>query len=110
METWSLWGLSCRDCKQPPLALMNMAISLTTDVISHSVKRGSPIYSCSIDAEGAFDAIPFPVLFQKAIGVLPDPCWRYKNISVQVRWKGYLGKVIRVMKSTRHGGPYSCFI
>jgi hypothetical protein len=35
----------------------HMAISLTRDVISYNVKRGSPIFACSLDAEGAVDAI-----------------------------------------------------
>jgi len=52
----------------------NMAISLTHDVISYNVKRGSPIFVCSLDAEGAFDAIPHSIIFDKAINVMPDPC------------------------------------
>ncbi len=50
----------------------NMAISLTQDVITYNVKRGNPVFACSLDAEGAFDAIPFGVLFHKAADVLSD--------------------------------------
>ena len=66
----------------------NMAVSLTQDVISYCVKRGSPIYACSLDAEGAFDAIPHPVLFDKAIDVLPDVCWRLMYVHVLL---GHIG-------------------
>ncbi len=50
----------------------NKAISLTQDVITYNVKRGNPVFACSLDAEGAFDAIPFEVLFHKAAGVLSE--------------------------------------
>ena len=40
-----------------------MAASLTHDVISYFVSHGSPVYACSLDAEGAFDALPHPVIF-----------------------------------------------
>ena len=52
----------------------NMAVSLVNDVISYCTERGSPVYTCSLDAQGAFDAIPHAVLFQKAMDVLPDHC------------------------------------
>ncbi len=43
-----------------------MTISLAQDVITYNVKNKSAIYSCSLDAEGTFDASPFSVLFRKA--------------------------------------------
>ena len=49
-----------------------MAASLTHDVINYFVSHGSPVYACSLDAEGAFDALPHPVIFYKAIDVIPD--------------------------------------
>ena len=47
----------------------DMAASLTkcNDVISLSTKRGSPVYTCSLDAEEAFDVIPYSILFDNAI-------------------------------------------
>ena len=49
-----------------------MAVTaLFHDVISYSTTRGSVVYSCSLDAEGAFDAIPHCVLFDKSQSVLP---------------------------------------
>ena len=50
-----------------------MAISLTPGVVSYNVNRGSPICACSLDAEGAFDAIPHSILFDKGLNVVPDP-------------------------------------
>ncbi len=44
----------------------NMAISLTQDVIAYNVTRVNPVFACSLDAEDAFDAMPFGVLFRKA--------------------------------------------
>jgi hypothetical protein len=63
----------------------NMATALANDVISYCTKRGSPVYTCSLDAEGAFDAVPHAILFQKALKVIPDHCWlilvkRYRSI------------------------------
>ena len=52
-----------------------MATSLFHDVISYSTTHGSVVYSCSLDAEGAIDAIPHCVLFDKAQSVLPTYCW-----------------------------------
>ena len=42
-----------------------MATALFHDVISYSTTRGSVVYSCSLDAEGTFDAIPHCVLFAR---------------------------------------------
>ena len=93
----------------------NMAISLTHDVICYDVKRGSPIFACSLDAEGAFDAIPLGILFDKAINVIPDPCWRvlyfwYKRVTAQVRWNNCLSNVIRFHRGNRQGGISSPFL
>ena len=52
------------------------AISLLHDVGTYCVNNGSQMYTCSLDAEGAFDAIPFPVLFAKSMNIVPDVCWR----------------------------------
>ena len=44
----------------------DMATSLANDVFSYCTKRRSPVYTCSLDAEGAFDAVPHSVLFKKS--------------------------------------------
>ena len=49
-----------------------MAASLLEDVSNHCSERGSPVFICSLDAEGAFDGLPHSVLLQKAIDVIPD--------------------------------------
>ena len=40
----------------------DMAASLANDVFPYCTKRGSPVYTCSLDTEGAFDAVPHCVL------------------------------------------------
>ena len=54
----------------------NMAASLANDVISYCNKRGSAVFTCSLDAEGAFDTVPHNILLYKSIGILPDHYWR----------------------------------
>ena len=41
----------------------NMATSLANDVITYSTKRGSPVYTRSLDTGGAFDVVPHAILF-----------------------------------------------
>ena len=48
------------------------------------------IYACSLDSEGAFDAVPHSILFYKAMDVIPDHRWLilvnwYKSITVQIK-------------------------
>lgn len=93
----------------------NMASSLANDVISYCTKRGSPVYTCSLDAEGAFDAVPHAVLFRKAMDVIPDHCWLlmvnwYRSITVQIKWGSELSGIIKVTKGTRQGGLSSPFL
>jgi hypothetical protein len=67
------------------------------------------VYSCSLDADGAFDAIPRPILFRKAIGHIEPNCWKlmfywYSKLSVKVKWNSVVGKSINICKGTRQGG------
>ena len=87
----------------------DMATTLLTDVISYSTNRGSTVYTCSLDAEGAFDAIPNAILFDRASDVLPDHCWQimhdwHCNLHVQIKWNGMLSRSIKVSIGTRQGG------
>ena len=71
-------------------------------------RRSGTLYTCSLDAEGKFDAIPHCVLFKKASEVLPDYCWHvmvtwYKKLTVQVKWCKQLSKKISVCIRTRQG-------
>ena len=92
-----------------------MAIALARDVSSYCQKRGSATYFCSLDAEGAFDCIPFSVLFMKADGIIPDPYWRvlhywYLRMTVRIRWNHDIGTPIPVKRGTRQGGLSSPFL
>ena len=93
----------------------NTAISLAHDVSAYCLSRGSPIYICSLDAEGAFDAIPHEVLFSKAAPILPDHCWRimycwYRSMTAVVKWNSILSSPIPVLRGTRQGGLSSPFL
>lgn len=73
------------------------------------------MYCCSLDAEGAFDNIPHPVLFYKAAEVLKDHSWLvlyhwYSRMSVMVKWDGQLSTPFRVEKGTRQGSLTSPFL
>ena len=92
-----------------------MAVSLTHDIISHCISRGSTVYTCSLDAEGAFDAIPHVILFKKAMGFIPDIYWRllvtwYSSITVKVKLNGQISQSMRILKGTRQGGMSSHFL
>ena len=67
-----------------------MAISLAHDVMAYFNDRGSAVYTCSLDAEGAFDAIPHVVIFGKLDGIVPDYAWRvlyawYRQMYVTIK-------------------------
>ena len=50
----------------------NVAISLEHDVIAYFNDCGSAVYTCSLDAEGPFDAILHVVIFGKLDGIVSD--------------------------------------
>ena len=64
-----------------------MATALVNDVVSYTNTRGSTVYTCSLNAEGAFHAIPHCVIFEKASSVLPNHCWH-----IMVNWYNGLPK------------------
>ena len=85
-----------------------MAIALANDVSEHFNGRGSPVFICSLDAQGAFDHIPHSVIFSKLDGVLPDHIWRllyrwYSAMYVTVRLNGSLGRRLRVERGVKTG-------
>jgi hypothetical protein len=93
----------------------SMAVAMTTGVIDHCVSKGSPVYVCALDAEGAFDGIPHSVMFEKAIDVIPMLYWRlliywYSNLVVCIRWGNDMSQPILIRKGTRQGGLSSPFI
>ena len=92
-----------------------IATALLNDVTTYCNTRGSAVYTCSLDAEGAFDAIPHSIIFYKAAAVFPKHCWHlmhtlYSKLTVQVKWCGTLGSTIEVGVGTRQGGLSSPFL
>ena len=93
----------------------DIAATLARDVIDYSCNRGSPVYTCSLDAQGAFDIVPHSVIFYKTINVIPDYCWAamvtwYNSICVKIRQDNLLSKPIKICKGTRQGGLSSPFL
>ena len=87
-------------------------IALAHDVSEHFSRRGSPVFTCSLDAQGAFDHIPHSVIFAKLDGVLPNHVWRllyrwYSSMYVTVRLNGSLGRRLRVERGVRQGSIIS---
>ena len=76
---------------------------------SRNIVNDSPAFYCSLDPEGAFDAIPFPILFDSASHVLPVrvlDCMFYWYIHiqcVQIRWNNHLSAKILIGRGTRQG-------
>jgi hypothetical protein len=92
-----------------------MAVSLSNDVINYCIKHGSPVYTCSLDAQGAFDEVPHEILFMKANNIVPDHCWTllvswYQSMYVELKWANQLSQPIKVSKGTRQGGLSSPFL
>ena len=86
----------------------DMAIALAHDVSEYFNRRGSPVFTCCLDAQGTFDHIPHSVIFAKLDGVLPDHVWRllyrwYSSMYVTVRLHGSLGRRLRVKRGVRQG-------
>ena len=54
-----------------PGRITELATALLNDITTYCNTRGSAVYTCSLDAEGAYNAIPHSILFYKAATVLP---------------------------------------
>ena len=90
----------------------NMATALAHDVGALCNSMGSPLYYCSLDAEGAFDNLPHDDLLAKLIDVIPDNSWLvlhywYLHMGVQIRWGTHLSDNIPVTCGIRQGGLIS---
>ena len=86
----------------------DMAIALAHDVSEYFSRRGSPVFTCSLDAQSVFDHIPHSVIFAKLDGVLPGHVWRllyrwYSSMYVTVRLHGSLGRRLSVERGVRQG-------
>ena len=87
----------------------NMPASLVEDVTNYCVNRGSSVFMCSLDIEGAFDGLPHAVLFRKTMDIFPDLSWRllYYWCSKQcvfIKWNNEVSQKIRIGVGTRQGG------
>ena len=94
---------------------MDMAIAIAHDVSQYYNSRGSSTFTCSLDAEGAFDHIPHSVIFGKLDGMMPDHMWRllyrwYDSMYVTVRLNGSLGRRLDVRRGVRQGSIISPWI
>jgi len=88
----------------------DLAVNLVHDVCAYMNANDSPVYLCSLDAEGAFDYIPHDILFYKAMDKVPYLSWRlifywYKNIKAKLFIAGkYYKEDIFIERGTRQGG------
>ena len=92
-----------------------MATALAHDIGVYANSSGSTVFMCALDAEGAFDCLPHPIILQKVMGVVPDMYWRilyvwYAKMCVFLRWNNVLGNKIKVNQGTRQGGLTSPWI
>ena len=74
---------SCSNVKFDPLqfGFVNgrgtaMAAATVNNVMDYCVNKGSTVFCCSLDAEGAFDVIPHDVIFDKLCDNICDDWWR----------------------------------
>ena len=93
----------------------NMAISVAHDVGAYCLAQGSSTFICSLDTEGAFDAIPHSILLHKAMDAMPDSYWSlfcywYSHMKVRIRFNDSISTVIPVQKGTRQGGLSSPYL
>ena len=91
----------------------NMAIALAQDIGTFCVNNGTPVYFCSLDVEGAYDALPHSVILKKVMNAVPDYIWMllfewYSNMNISIRWGASLSGKIQVKCGTKQGGLTSC--
>jgi hypothetical protein len=92
----------------------NIATTLAHDVGSYCVSKGSPIFYCSLDAQGAFDNLPHVIILKKAENVLPHSLWllvyrSYAHMGVSIRWQHCMSEWIPVTRGIKQGGLTSPF-
>ena len=92
-----------------------IATVLLNDVTTYCNTRGSAGYTCSLEVEGAIDAIPHCILYYKAAAVHLKHHWHvmhtwYSNLTVQMKWCGTLSSIIKVSVGIRQGGVSSPFL
>ena len=86
----------------------DMAVALAHGVSEYFSRRGSMVFTCSLDAQGAFDDIPHSVIFAKLYGVLPVHVWLlpyrwYSFMHLTACLHGSLCRRLRVERGVRQG-------
>ena len=80
----------------------DMATALAHDVMEVCKSAGSAVFLCSLDAEGAYEALPHadpaPDIFCKVMNH-----W-YQRMCIQVKWNGQLSPSINMLRGTKQGG------
>ena len=77
----------------------SMASALAHDVDMYCLSKGSTIFYCSLEAEGAYYELPHSVLLQKTMNIIPDNLWRllhfwYSHMNVVIRWGNHMLRTI----------------
>ena len=90
----------------------NMATALLNDIGQYCNARGSTIFTFILDAEGAFDGLPHPLLLSKAIDIVPNVYWKilvywYKKMEVYIHFNNQKSSVIPLERAMRQGGLIS---
>ena len=88
------------------------ATAFMNDITCYFKDQGSPVYTCSLDAEKCFDRIWHSGLFYKLWGVLPTPNWVflynwYNNFHAKVRWQGTLSQSFNITRGQKQGSLLS---
>ena len=92
-----------------------MASVMAHDVSQECVSKGSTVYMCSLDVQGAFDEIPHSVLLHKTMGIIPDLPWRvlcywYGNMVARIKWNKMVGQSFCIGRGTKQRGLSSPMI
>ena len=75
--------------EEQTFTLVVLATVMAHDISEYCVAQGSAVYMCSLDVEGAYDALPHAILLLETMKVLPDASWNilyfwYTNMSVRI--------------------------
>ena len=94
----------------------SMAAVMGHDISAFCTSKGSCVYMCSLDVQGAFDTLPTDIILLRVMDLIRSTiwwnvlyCW-YKNMYVNIRWGNVIGRNIQVNRGTRQGGISSTFL
>ena len=91
---------------------IDMACSFMHDVVKYFNSNGSPVFSCSLDAEKCFDRIWHSGLFYKLQNRIVLSLWLtlfewYTNLRAVVKWNDILSETFKVTRGIRQGSLLS---